>query len=82
MYIFPEDVAQEIYSLPELKEPKVDWYWAIHFGYYKTRWKWKLESTVAFKGKVSVADLFTASRVASFVHISAIVRDVFAYVGP
>ncbi len=77
-YAFAHEVAQAIYTLPELKQPKADWYWAIYFGYYDKKVS-ELESTIAFKGNLSVADLFTPVRVASVVHISAIVRDVFAY---
>ena len=79
VYVLKDEVAQEIYSLPELKQPTVDWYWAIYFGYYDKKAS-QLESTIAFKGKLSVADLFTASRVTSVLHISAIVRDVLAFV--
>ena len=77
--VLAKDVPQEIYSLPEIRKPKEDWYWAIYFGYYGEKVS-NIKSTIAFKGDLSVADLFNISRVASVVHISAIVRDVLAYV--
>jgi hypothetical protein len=79
VYVSGEEVSQEIYNLPELKQAKADWYWAIYFGYYDKKVS-ELESTIAFKGDESVATLFGMSRVSTVVHISAIVRDVFAYV--
>jgi hypothetical protein len=79
VYVSTEEVSQEIYSLPELKQAEADWYWAIYFGHYDKKAS-ELESTIAFKGALSVAKLFDPSLVASVVHISAIVRDVFSYV--
>jgi hypothetical protein len=77
--VLAKDVPREIYSLPELKKPEEDWYWAIYFGYYGKKVS-ELESTIAFKGNLPVSEVLEISRVASVVHISAIVRDVFAYV--
>jgi hypothetical protein len=77
VYVLGEEVAQEIHSLPELKQPNVDWYWAIYFGLYEDKVS-ELANTIAFKGELSVAK--EVSRVASILHISAIVRDVFEYV--
>jgi hypothetical protein len=73
------DVAEEIYKLPELQQPKAGWYWVITFGYVgHGRKEPEPERTVAIKGDVPVAK--TCPRVASVVHISAIVRDVLGYV--
>ena len=79
VYATAEEVAQEIYDLPELRQPKADWYWAIYFFYYDTKVS-ELARTIAFKGEMSAADLFNTYRVGTIVHISAIVRDVCAYV--
>src|SRR5262249_40295694 len=78
-FVLPKEIAKEIYKLPELKQPKADWYWAIYFGRYE-RNEPELESTIAFRGNRPVADLFGSSRVATVLHISAVVRDVLAYV--
>jgi DNA-binding transcriptional MerR regulator len=75
--VLASNIAREIFGLPELKKPNEDWYWAI---YSRGNKESELGSTIAFKGDVSVADLCSGSKVASVVHISEIVRDVFAFV--
>lgn len=77
-FVFAKEVAQEIYRLPELKQPDAEWYWAIYFGFYDKKAS-EIARTVAFQGTVPLGDLLTTHRVASIVHISAIVRSVFAY---
>lgn len=76
--VIAEEVAQEIYSLPELRQPNAQWYWAIYSAYYDKKVP-ELMRTVAFKGNQPMADLFSTHRVGTIVHISAIVRNVFAY---
>jgi hypothetical protein len=70
-----EEIAKEIYSLPELRQRKSDWWWVISYG--NDRKASELERTMAVKGSVPIAKV--CPRVASVVHISAIVRDVLAY---
>jgi hypothetical protein len=74
-----QEVAQEIYNLPEFQQGKEDWYWVVRFEYGDHDRKVpELERTIAIKGSEPVAKV--CSRVASVVHISAIVRDVLEYV--
>ena len=76
VYLFKEEVAQAIYSLPELRQPKADWYWAIYFDDESNIGLPTF--TAAFKGNLTVSR--ACSRVTTIVHISAIVRDVLSYV--
>ena len=77
-FVLREEIAEEIYQLPEFKQAKTDWYWAIYFGRYERR-EAELESTIAFRGDQPVSTLFDPSRVVTVLHISAIVRDVLEY---
>ena len=78
-YVLGDEVAQEIFNLPELTQRNADWYWAIYFGCHYEQKESEIQSTIAFKGSRPVSDLFTPERVASVVHISTIARDVLAY---
>lgn len=74
-----EGVDQEIYRLPEFQQREEDWYWVVRFDYRgNDRKASELERTIAIKGGIPVAKV--CSRVASVVHIWAIVSDVLAYV--
>jgi hypothetical protein len=76
VYVLKEEVAEAIYSLPELSQPKADWYWAILFEDNSNIGRPTF--TAACKGNLAISKV--CSRVTTVVHISAIVRDVLSYV--
>lgn len=76
VYVLKDEVAEAIYTLPELRQPKANWYWAIYFDDESNIGLPTF--TAAFKGNLTVAK--ACSRVTTIVHISSIVRDVLSYV--
>jgi hypothetical protein len=74
-----DEVAEAIYSLPEFQRRNEDWYWVINFRYDHDRKVSEPSRTIAINGKTPVAKVCPES-VASVLHISAIVREVFEYV--
>jgi hypothetical protein len=75
-----DEVAKAIYGLPEFQRRSEDWYWVIYFGYDQDRKVSEPNRTRPIKGNTPLAEVCRRERVASVLHISAIIRDVFTYV--
>ena len=72
---------REVLDLPEIRQrnTKANWYWAIHSS--SMEGTSEPVRTDAFKRRMPVADIVNPEeRIASILFVTAIVRDVFAYV--